>query len=143
MAYLVFSRAAHTIELYNAKGQVLGAWTAYNNVDSKSRGIWPDGRYTFSHYAAHPGLGVDSSYGTHGIFVFNVPGRSGMGVHAGRLHAKHQPGPAHPTMGCIRTSEEAVAKIQEVHATDPLTYILVGIGLVGDFPKPRTDVAYA
>ncbi|HEV3262964.1 MAG TPA: hypothetical protein VG013_39385 [Gemmataceae bacterium] len=143
MSYLVFGRMSHTIELYSSKGQVLGSWTAYNNVDSRSRGIWPDGRYQFSNWNAHPGLGVDSSYGTHGIFVFDVPGRTGMGVHAGRLHVGRQQGPAHPTMGCIRTTEEAMAKIQEVHSGDPHTHILVGIGMIGDFPKPRSDIAYA
>ena len=146
MSYLLFYRQTHRLTLFSDKGQHLGTWEAYNNVTNSSNGIWPNGEYTYSHYNSHAGLGIDSSYGTKGIFVFNVAGRTGMGVHAGRKNStdgKGRSGPAYNTLGCIRTTEAAMSTIKSTHASDPLTDITVSEGLIGDFPTPSSEYAYA
>lgn len=145
MSTLTFNRRTHTLTLHNDKGQRLGSWDAYNNVTTTSNGIWPNGVYSFSHYNAHAGLGVDSAYGTQGIFVFTVPGRTGMGVHAGRQHvqdSKGRQGPAYNTLGCIRTTEAAMTQLRSTHnGGDPITTITVMSGALGDFPMPAATYA--
>lgn len=145
MSHLIFSRSQHTLELYNARGQNLGAWEAYNNADSSSKGIWPNGVYRFLYWNAHVGQGVESKYGAHGIFVFDVPGRSGMGVHAGRLHrSTSMPGPQYWTKGCIRTDERAMKAILNVHnGDDPLARIVVANARLGDYPVQSSRMAMA
>jgi hypothetical protein len=139
MSTLTFNRQKHTLTLFNSQGQALGTWDAYNNVASTSNGIWPNGFYDYERYNAHAGLGVDSAYGTKGIFIFTVPGRVGMGVHAGRQNIADglgRKGPAHCTLGCIRTTEEAMGTIKDTHeGGDALTEILVMEGALGDFPR--------
>jgi hypothetical protein len=128
--------------MFDKSGQRVGSWDAYNNIDSHAHGIWPMGKYSFSYWVAHQGLGVDSAYGTHGIYVFNVPGRVGMGVHAGRKNVGILKGPQHPTMGCIRTTEDAMAVIQSTHeGGDKLE--LIAVSELGDFPTPPSDVKWA
>ena len=141
MSYIHFFRNSHRLQLLSGSHEVVGTWEAYNNVDSKSKGIWPDGRYVFSHFVRHKGLDENSSYGTRGVYVFHVSGREGMGVHAGRKNAKRQPGPAHWTYGCIRTTEEAMAAIEAAHASDKLTHI--SLGRLGDFVSPSKMTAMA
>jgi len=58
-------------------------------------------------------------FGSYGNFVFDVPGRTGMGVHSGRN------GPQSRTQGCIRTTDDATRAIRDLHAIDPLTIITV------------------
>ena len=144
MSHLVFSRLIDSLELFDAKGLRLGQWQAANNVASTSNGIWPDGRYDFDYWKDHPESGIDGAYGTKGIFIFKVHGRVGMGVHAGRKNVadgKKRKGPQHATLGCVRTTEEAMAKIKQTHdGGDKLTYIVL-IEAMGDFPKPT--VVYA
>jgi hypothetical protein len=142
MSELLFVRGFHSLTLFDNLQSRVGTWEAYNNVDSHAHGIWPMGRYDFDYWVSHHGLGVDSAYGTHGIYVFKVPGRTGMGVHAGRKNVGKLKGPQHPTMGCIRTTEDAMAVIQSTHSGgDKLGSIMVTD--VGDFPTPRRDVMWA
>lgn len=84
---------------------------AYNNVDSRSRGKWPDGTFSYERSTKHPDDGPNSPYGSHGNVIFTVPGRSDMGVHSGRADRR---GPQHPTMGCIRTMDDGVAALLRV-----------------------------
>ncbi|MCC6492130.1 MAG: hypothetical protein IT424_03815 [Pirellulales bacterium] len=145
MSRLTFNRHKNLLTLNSEQGQILGSWEAYNNVTASSNGVWPNGGYDYSHYNLHAGLDANSAYGTKGIYVFKVPGRTGMGVHAGRkdkVDGKGRKGPAYNTLGCIRTTEEAMTKIKSTHeGGDPLTEILVTSGVLGDFPK--TTAAYA
>lgn len=127
MSRLVFDGAGHQIGLY-LNGSVLGRWVAYNNVDRHA---------TISHVANGIYVVLDRSsprkhapnangpYGLHGIVRFQVPGHPGIGVHSGRALAKRMPGPQHPTMGCIRTTDEAMSLIVETMKTSPLTTIEV------------------
>ena len=127
MSTLTFDRANDRIFLRNDFGEAIGDWEAMNNVDSHAK-PWPPGNYRFSHYKKHADDAPNSSYGSVGIFVFAVPEREGMGVHSGRRTAKDgrgRIGPAHATMGCIRTTDEAMTGIKEVHDNDPIKQISV------------------
>ena len=73
------------------------------------------------HYTPNP----NGPYGSHGIIRFNYPHHSGVGVHSGRAHKKHNPGPQHATHGCIRTTDKAMATISAVMKEDSLTNITV------------------
>jgi hypothetical protein len=145
MSKLSFNRREHKLTLFSEDGQNLGSWDAYNNVTASSNGKWPNGMYNYSHYNAHSDHTADTAYGSQGIFVFTVPGRTGMGVHAGRQNVKDskgRKGPEYNTLGCIRTTEEAMTKIKSTHeGGDKLKMIFVMEGILGDFPKPTA--AYA
>lgn len=99
---LAFSRSAGTVTATNQNGTVIGAYPAGNLTARSSKGPWPDGTYLPSHYNAHPESGPDGPYGSNGIIVFDVPDRSGMGLHSGRK------GPNSPTLGCVRTNDDAM-----------------------------------
>ncbi|TWB13108.1 hypothetical protein FBZ89_12175 [Nitrospirillum amazonense] len=128
MSKLQFDGVKHQIALINASGSAVGTWAAYNNVDSHAtiRHIH-NGIYTIQDRIRphHHTASADGPYGLHGIIRFDVPGHPGIGVHSGRAHARHLPGPEHPTMGCIRTSDEAMAAICGVMIRDPLATIEV------------------
>jgi hypothetical protein len=116
LSYLIFNRSTHTITLYYKDGRVVGEYPAYNNTISDSM-AWPIGTYDYSHYNFHLESGPNDSYGSLGIFVFNVLNRSGMGVHSGQ-EDKDCGGPPCKTKGCIRTTEEAMSAILHTHFGD-------------------------
>src|SRR5215472_12610536 len=129
MSTLEFSRGSSKMRLVAADNTVIASWDAANNVDSHSKGIWPNGVYQFDHYRAHPGDPPNSEFGSHGIFVFDVPNREGMGVHSGRENVPDglgRSGFRHCTMGCIRTTDDATAQLVRTHAIDPIVSITVG-----------------
>jgi RHS repeat-associated protein len=99
---LAFSRSTGTLTATNQNGTVIGVYPAGNFTVSSSNGPWPNGTYSPSYYNAHPESGSTGAYGSHGIIVFGVPGRSGMGLHSGRS------GPKSPTLGCVRTTDDAM-----------------------------------
>lgn len=128
MSKLTFDGVAHQISLIDSAGHTIGTWAAYNNVDSHAtiRHV-ANGSYTVQDRSApHPHVAsANGPYGMHGIVRFNVPGHPGIGVHSGRANARHLPGPQHPTMGCIRTSDDAMSSISAVMARDALTAVEV------------------
>jgi hypothetical protein len=129
MSHLEFSRGGSKLQLVSGNNAVIGTWDAANNVDSRCAGIWPNGTNTFAYYVAHPGDTPNSAFGSHGIFIFNVPGREGMGVHSGREGVPDglgRSGFLHCTIGCIRTTDEATAQLVRTHAVDPINSITVG-----------------
>lgn len=126
MSKLKFDGLLHTIILTDNQGQQKGSWQAYNNVDSHAtlRHI-ANGTYSVQD-RIHPHNhtpDANGPYGLHGIIRFNVPHHPGIGVHSGRANARHQPGPKHATMGCIRTTDEAMLAIKNLIRTDPLLTI--------------------
>jgi hypothetical protein len=132
VSVLRFDRSNEKLTMLRADGTALGPWDAANNVARDSNGIWPDGQYGFSFYAAHPGdppiSGPDTAYGSHGIFIFNVPHRIGMGVHSGRANLRDgfkKLGFEHCTMGCIRTTDATMVELLAAHAGDPIASITV------------------
>lgn len=115
---IVFDGTKHTLS-FDGK-----SYTAYNNVDSSSAGKWPNGKYALER-VRYDGLDSDDgSYGSVAKVQFQVAGRSGMQIHSGRMASAAKPanrGPAHPTMGCIRTTNEAVTALVaaiEAHGGD-------------------------
>lgn len=110
-AKLIFDGHTHQITLIGSNGEPQGTWPAYNNVDrhatlthlaNRTYNV-ADRTAPHRHHAS-----ADGPYGLNGIIRFNVPGHPGIGVHSGRANGRHLPGPAHPTMGCIRTTDEAM-----------------------------------
>ncbi len=134
LSEVVFDRGAGTITISDRNGNVVGTYPAANNTTSTSNGPWQNGTYDYSHYMSHPESGENGPYGSNGNFVFDVPGRSGMGIHSGR------DGPESKTLGCIRTTDEATDKLRDLNRTDPLKTITVtdmhgGGGTVGGLPR--------
>jgi len=115
---LVFDRPAELLHLMTLGG--CSTWRACNNADLSSRGPWPPG--IFAAEALIPVGGQDGSpAGAYGSYFlrFAVPGRVGMGIHAGRegdADGAGRSGPAHATLGCIRTSGTAMEAIAEAVA---------------------------
>lgn len=128
MSTLVFNGSTHKIHLYDNDTTLIGSWVAYNIVARTARlthipnRSYPPQDRTVPHYHAPDANGM---YGLHGIIRFFVPGHSGIGVHSGRLHHPRVPGPRHPTKGCIRTTDEAMAVIKDHMRTSPITAVRV------------------
>jgi len=61
------------------------SFPAANNAQRRSGGRWPDGTYGYERHTDHSDDAPDSRYGSHGNYIFTVPGHYGMGVHSG-LH---------------------------------------------------------
>jgi len=116
---VTFDRSAGTITVYDNQGNQVGQYPAGNNTTSTSNGAWPDGTYDYSHYVPHPESGATGPYGSNGNFVFDVPGRTGMGIHSGRK------GPQSKTLGCVRTTDDATDFLKGLNQTDPLKTITV------------------
>lgn len=117
LSWLVFDRKAGTITVYNKADKQVGQFPAANNTTKDSKGPWPDGIFPYSHYNKHSDNPL--SYGSHGIFVFLVPNRPGMGFHSGRK------GPTSKTHGCIRSNDDATGFVFDLHQNDPLKFIAV------------------
>ncbi|MDR1719570.1 MAG: hypothetical protein LBR67_05540 [Dysgonamonadaceae bacterium] len=115
---VTFDRSDHQIRIY-VRDCCLGTYSAYNNVDSRSKGIWPNGTYSMldQHSALKHNNSEDTfegSFGIYGIFrantfVYSNVTREYMGIHSGRCN-----NPEHPTYGCIRTTDEAMSKLTEL-----------------------------
>lgn len=118
-SYLFFNRTEQRLYLYSREGTLIGSWNASNNVSADAE-PWPDGTYTFFGFSPHSNANPSNSISNSGIYIFEVPGRRGLGVHAGRNNNWQ-----HPTKGCIRTNEESMSQIRATHANDPLTHIRV------------------
>ena len=116
---VIYNRSNGTITIYDNQGSQVGQFPAGNNTTSTSNGPWPNGVFPYSHYVRHPESGPTDSYGSNGNFVFEVPGRTGMGIHSGRS------GPQSKTLGCIRTTDDATDFLRNLHQIDPLKTIKV------------------
>jgi len=128
MSTLKFDGSTHQISLIDNDQNIVGTWAAYNNVDSHATLTHlQNATYTVQDTTVprHHRPDANGPYGLHGIIRFNVPGHPGIGVHSGRANARHMPGPAHATMGCIRTTDEAMQKITAFMRSSPLTTIQV------------------
>jgi hypothetical protein len=119
LSSLTYDSGNGTLTLYNSSGTSVGEYSAGNNTTSDSNGAWPTGTYNYLYHTDHPESDANGPYGSNGNFVFDVPDRTGMGVHSGRS------GPQSRTRGCIRTTDEGTAAISNLNSTDPLTTITV------------------
>jgi hypothetical protein len=128
MSNLTFNRRTGTLTATHSNGASAGAWRAANNVDSHSAGHWPPGRFGFAWYDRSVADGPNGSYGAYGILTFGVKGRTGMGIHSGeatRPDGMGRTGIYHCTMGCIRTTNDAMNALVSLHATDPIQTLTV------------------
>lgn len=128
MTRLVFNRATGQLWCGSA------VYAAANFVDSQSDGPFPLGLWPYDHHQQHADDAPESAFGTHGILLFMVSGRTGLGLHSGRQHAPDalgRSGVAHATLGCVRTTDTAMAAILETHSRDPITEIQIT-----DWSKP-------
>ncbi len=105
------------------------SFPASNNAQKNSRGSMDPGTYPFQYWVPHSGEGPDDPFGSHGNFVFNIPGCKGCGVHSGRQDScdrANRCGVNHATKGCIRTMDNATDLILRMHQNgDPLLYLRV------------------
>lgn len=116
---VVYDRTAGRITIKDSNGNTVGTYPAGNNTTPTSNGPWPNGTYNYSNHTPHPESGPHGPYGSNGDFIFNVPGRTGMGIHSGRN------GPASRTLGCIRTTDDATQTLLGLLTTDPLQTVTV------------------
>jgi RHS repeat-associated protein len=119
LSSLVYNSSDGTLTIYSKQGCKVKQCKAGNNTTRKSKGPWPVGNYNYLYHVPHPESGPSGRYGSCGNFVFDVPGRPGIGVHSGRS------GPQSRTEGCIRTTDECTKTMLNLNSTDPLTNITV------------------
>ncbi len=130
LSYLNYFSAMHKVWLFNDCGELLGKWNASNRAGYTQNGNWiwyetiqwKRGKNKWTHYNRHSRLGVNSRFGSQGVHVFDVGrgGRRGIGIHAGRQNRR---GWRHATNGCIRTTEAAMRRINEIHREEPIKYL--------------------
>ena len=136
------------ILLYDGKTERLTAykevksWNAGNNVDSRSKGKWPEGLFPFIRSVALRGEGAtpDGRFGPWFIH-FEVPGRTGMGIHAGRESIPDglgRRGPKHCTLGCIRMTAWGIQGLEDMVLEDEVTHL--GVVNNGDSKPVDSDV---
>jgi hypothetical protein len=108
---IVFDRLEHQITVFDQRGREMLSGAASNNV-GRGKQPWPAGLYLYRRYNRHPESGPNGGFGSHGIFIFDVPGRTGMGIHSGRAD---RGGAIHPTEGCIRCSDDSMSSLYDIH----------------------------
>ena len=127
LADLYYNASTGNLSIVNAGGAA-STYSASNNAASTSRGVWPEGVFSYERFNLHPTRTAKSDTGTDFI-GFTVPGREFMGVHAGRQGAcdlANRCGASHATLGCIRTTPEAMDAIRQLHfGGDPIRTLTV------------------
>jgi len=135
LSWLFYYDPSGTLTYVPANGQAIQTFPARNVVDSGSRGKWPPGVYPYSGYNRHPERDANSDIGSHGIFIFDLSsrGRYAMGVHSGQAN---RGGINHATMGCIRTTDDAMSSIlAEIQGS------VSGTDIGDAIPDPLTGIA--
>jgi len=125
---IIFDASGGRIHVIDQYGESAGNFPASNNPVSTSLGEFPAGTYSFSWWNPHQGAGENSSFGSNGNFIFDVPNRQGMGVHSGRANScsANRCGYNYPTDGCIRTTDHATEAMRRLHrGGDPVRGITV------------------
>jgi len=133
MSTLVFDGFSHTLTLYDKHHKEVGQWHANNIVDHRAtlkfvpNRIYPiiDRLHPHRHGGSDDTLnGPFGRFGIIRLHPFTAEGHlhEGVGIHSGRAD-KH--GADHPTMGCIRTTDKAMAAIVCQIQKDPLHSITV------------------
>jgi RHS repeat-associated protein len=122
LSTVTYDGQTNTVTYRRNDGTVSGTYPANNNTTTTSNGPWPNGTFPRSGSNPHPESDANGAYGSHGIITFDVPNRTGMGIHSGRANSGAQ---NHPTLGCIRTTDAAMADLRELEKTDPVTTMTV------------------
>lgn len=146
---LIFNGVAHIIILLNDDETTVMAWTAYNRIDSYIQGLkfLRNGMYDIiDQYRPHLNYNNEDTenrvYGPYGIIRFNYPGHSDVGVHSGRTHVPHEPGPYYMTNGCIRTTNDAMRVIKNNMQLMPLYSIKIRHNEPGNQDDPANVETY-
>jgi hypothetical protein len=125
---LEYDGATHQLTVSKSDGTIQ-TYPANNNLDSASKGHWPNGTFSYGYHTTHSDDAPDSRFGSYGNYIFNVPGREYMGVHSGRANTvdgRGGVGVNHVTDGCIRTTDDGVAAIRDANSSGhPITSITV------------------
>ena len=120
LSYAVYNDLTQRLLFYGNDNKFLFHCQASNNVVSGAS-KWPGGVFDFSYHKPHfPN--PNGPFGEFGNFVFDVPGRPGMGIHSGRANTG---GWQEETEGCIRTTNKCASAVDVLHSKDPLRYIKV------------------
>jgi RHS repeat-associated protein len=122
LSTVTYDGNTHTVTYTRNDGTVAGTFPANNNTTRSSNGSWPNGTFNRVGSNPHPESDANGSYGSHGIITFDVPGRTGMGLHSGRADSGAQ---NHPTLGCVRTTDDSMETVRNLERTDPVTSINV------------------
>jgi RHS repeat-associated protein len=122
MSYLIFKRTNNQLEVYDKNKCKIKTCSAANEVIKGKKKIPVGGPYPFSWYNPHKGSDANSDVGSYGIFIFVVGACNGCGVHSGRANKK---GYLEPTEGCIRTTDDCMSSILDLHKKDKLSYLQV------------------
>ena len=129
LSSLIYNPTTGTLTVVNGAGQTVGVFPAGNNPDSRSRGPLAPGDYSYLCPTTHPGDSVDSSFGSYGNQVFDVPGCVGCGVHSGRAYSTDGAGRSrvnYATFGCIRTTDTATGLMRQLTSSgDSLSGLMV------------------
>jgi hypothetical protein len=134
--YLIYNDKTKTLRIYDDNktsgnykdDKLLGTYQAHNNVDKSSNGKWEDGKYemdtknerrksTGSDKNGIPDDSQNGSIGEGGAYVAKnfketttTKTRTVMAVHAGRGNKNFE---ERVTMGCVRTTPEAMQAIDK------------------------------
>jgi RHS repeat-associated protein len=122
LSTVTYNGQTHTVTYTGSDGTVVGTFPANNNTTTTSNGPWPNGTFPRSGSNPHPESDTNGAYGSHGIIIFDVPNRTGMGLHSGRADSGAQ---NHPTLGCIRTTDASMGFLRNLDRTDPVTSMTV------------------
>jgi len=127
MLHIVYNGQTHRIKVYadegdvdlsgrrRSRGELLLNEPAYNNTAPGSNGPFPEGTFDVAGVFDNTGDRADRvpSQGPVFIWIDPVPGRSEMGIHGGRGD------PTYPTLGCIRTTDQAAQDIANLIRRNP------------------------
>lgn len=127
---ITFNSVHNKLICVGEKQTTFALYGAANNADSTSKGSWPVGVYKIDTLIRVTGEDAESNgkYGRWFLRANDFAPRTGMGIHAGRrtktdLAGRHSFN--HATMGCIRTTDEAMQYIADHNDSDPVTKIVV------------------
>jgi len=114
-AHANFNVASGTLTLTAPDGTQT-SYDAGNNSASTSRGPWPAGDYSYGYSTTHNDDAPDSSFGSNGNAVYNVPGCVGCAIHSGHVDTPDKlgrKGPKAAPNGCIRTTDDATKLLHQ------------------------------
>jgi RHS repeat-associated protein len=134
-SYLVYDNNTNTITLYSKDGAEIGHWDSHNNVaihnedGGYTKGPVQDGTYDVrSSDASGSGWGHagNKSYGKDGIaHVDGMVGATGETMDGAGVHSGRDDDTEHVTLGCVRTTDDAMDQIKTTAKTDTLTTLEV------------------
>ncbi len=115
-SFLIFLGSCELLFVFDKSGNLVGIYPASNNICGDRRDRYPDGCWRYLHHTHKTFKG--------GFFGFDAPSDElgSLGVHAGHVNWRHC------TYGCIRTTEEAISVIHNLHngnLGDGLEFLIV------------------